>query len=87
MTDKIIEELFLNNWHGEEVTKSLNNMKKQLNKNLNDQKNGYSSGSTAFYIMVEGGFLKPSGKGKTGTLTELGQTFIDDYKKRGLDDR
>lgn len=82
MLDKLIEKLFLENWHGEETTKNLDSMKKQLNKNLNDQNNGYSSGSTAFYIMTQCGFLKPNKKGKTGTLTELGKMFIEDYKNK-----
>lgn len=81
MIDELIKKLFLENWHGAETTKSLANMKEQLNKNLNDQNEGYASGSTAFYIMVQGGFLSPNKKGKTGTLTELGKMFIEDYKK------
>lgn len=81
MIDKLIEKLFIDNWSGKETIKNLDNMKKQLYKNLSDQSNGYASGSTAFYIMVQGGFLKPNKKGKTGTLTELGKMFIEDYKK------
>jgi len=55
--DEYIKEAFLARWHGEVVTSSLDEMKKQLHKNLKDQTNGYWSGSSAYGIMVDYGFL------------------------------
>ena len=56
-------------------------MKAQLYKNLNDQLNGYWSGSTAYFIMTHGGFLKDSKKSTNKSLTALGELFIKDYEK------
>jgi hypothetical protein len=82
--NELIEKLFKENWHGKETTKSLDNMKAQLYKNLNDQLNGYWSGSTAYYIMTKGGFLvdskRPSKRKEKKQLTELGKMFMKEYE-------
>lgn len=80
--DKIIFELFTNNWVGETVTKDLDNMKKQLHKNLINQVDGYWSGSTAYHIMTKGGFLIDSKSGTKKELTELGKVFIKEYENK-----
>lgn len=79
--NKLIIKLFTENWNGEEVTKNIDTMKKQLFKNLDDQLNGYWSGSTAYYIMTKGGFLIDSKRGTKKELTVLGKLFIELYRK------
>lgn len=58
-------------------------MRKQLYKNLKDQLNGYLSGSSAYSIMVYGGFLVDSKSGTKKELTELGERFIKDFEENG----
>jgi ABC-type cobalamin/Fe3+-siderophores transport system ATPase subunit len=55
----------------------------QLNKNINDQIQGYWSGHSAYSIMVKGGFLINEKKGAKKELTELGKRFIKDFEFRG----
>lgn len=81
--DDLIEEMFIENWSGNSTLKNIDTMKAQLYKNLNDQLNGYWSGSTAYYIMVKGGFLvdskRPSKRKEKKELTKLGEKFMNDY--------
>jgi hypothetical protein len=79
--DYIIHKLFIENWSGNRVKENINTMKKQLYKNLNDQINGYWSGSTAYHIMTTGGFLIDAKSGINKELTELGKVFIRRYEK------
>ncbi len=81
MIDNIIKKMFEENWSGKSTIKSIDTMKKQLYKNLNDQLNGYWSGSTAYYIMTRGGFLIDAKRGTKKELTELGKIFMDEYNK------
>ena len=86
--DKIIFKLFSRNWHGDLSSSTIEAMRLQLRNNLQDQVNGYWSGSTAYYIMTKGGFLvdskrKPiesSGMCEGKKLTALGQMFMDSMK-------
>lgn len=82
--DSHIRELFKDRWCGEHVLSSLDNMKKQLIKTLTDQINGYWSGSTAYHLAVEGGFLidAKSTNGLRKELTPLGVEFIESYYAR-----
>jgi len=80
--DKIIFSLFSSCWVGDAVTKNIGTMRQQLHKNLLDQMKGYWSGSTAYHIMTEGGFLKDSKKGKCKELTTLGRIFIDNMEEK-----
>ena len=81
MINKIINKMFNENWNGESTTKDLESMKKQLNKNLNDQTEGYWSGSKAYYIMTKGGFLIDGKNSTKKKLTELGKIFMNNYKR------
>ena len=78
--DKIIQTLFWQYWVGESVTKSLDNMKAQLHKNLGDQVKGYWSGSGAYKIMTKGGFLMDAKSCTKKELTHFGRMFMDEYK-------
>ena len=88
--DKIIFKLFASRWTGDLCNSPVKDMRKQLQKNLKNQVDGYWSGHTAYHIMVDGGFLIDSkrenisgtnmAKGKK--LTLLGEMFM----KRMSDD-
>ena len=80
MINKIIEDMFNQNWTGKYTLSSIENMRKQLYKNLKDQINGYWSGSSAYSIMVNGGFLVDSKSGTKKQLTKLGEIFIEDFE-------
>lgn len=83
MINEIIEDMFNLCWHGEHTLSSIENMRKQLYKNLKDQLNGYWSGHSAYSIMVNGGFLINSKRGTKKELTELGKRFIKDFELEG----
>jgi len=74
--DQHIEKLFRARWCGENVLSSVDNMKAQLAKTLKDQLAGYWSGSTAYSIATQGGFLVDSKFGSTKKLTERGELFL-----------
>lgn len=76
--NEIIRELFEANWVGESTLSSIDNMRQQLAKNLQNQLDGYWSGSTAYHIMVKGGFLIDSKKGEKKELTKLGEKFMSE---------
>lgn len=80
--DILISKVFNKYWHGDDTLSSIENMRKQLHKNLTDQLNGYWSGSTAYAIMVHGGFLKDAKRGTNKELTELGKMFMEDYRSK-----
>ena len=82
--NEIIEDMFNLYWKGEHTLSSMDNMRKQLYKNLNDQKNGYWSGHSAYSIMVNGGFLINSKRGVKKDLTEFGKKFIKDYEENRI---
>jgi len=87
--DKIIYKLFSSRWSGDLNKSPVADMRKQLHKNLQNQIDGFWSGHTAYYIMVDGGFLVDSkrvrnepedGMCKGKKLTVLGQMFMDSMK-------
>ena len=81
MTDinKIIHKLFSDRWTKNLSEAPIEDMRKQLHKNLLDQTRGYWSGHTAYYIMIDGGFLTDAKSNTYKKLTELGQLFMDEY--------
>lgn len=81
MLDDIIIDMFNDNWSGKSTLNCVENMRKQLYKNLKDQINGYWSGSSAYSIMIYGGFLVNSKRGTKKELTMLGKMFINDFEK------
>ena len=82
--DKYIQKAFVTRWSGIYVLSSLENMKVQLYKSLKDQINGYWSGSTAYGIMIDYGFLIDAKheNGKPKKLTELGKIFIEEFDSK-----
>jgi len=76
-TDKIIYKLFSARWTSNLAEAPIEDMRKQLHKNLTDQVNGFWSGSTAYGIMVDGGFLIDGKSSTFKKLTVLGQMFMD----------
>ena len=88
--DKIIHKLFSTRWSSDLSNSPIEDMRAQLNKNLQNQIDGYWSGHTAYHIMVDGGFLVDSkriyvdGKCKGKKLTVLGQMFMESMKNEPL---
>lgn len=72
--DDLIAELF-KSWTGPE-SDNLELAKRQPHKNLQNQIDGYWSGSTAYWIMTHGGFLVDAHSGKPKKLTALGEIFM-----------
>lgn len=81
--DKIIYNLFDKYWCGESTLKSLDAMKKQLHKNLSNQMQAYWSGSTAYSIMVTGGFLVDGQTSTNKSLTSRGRVFMKAMQEKG----
>lgn len=87
-TDEIIKALFSSRWSGNLSAAPIEDMRKQLHKNLQNQIDGYWSGQTAYSIMVDGGFLVDSkreriedtGMAKGKRLTLLGEKFMGSMK-------
>ncbi len=82
--NKIIHQLFSSRWSGDLSKAPIEDMRKQLHKNLSNQIDGYWSGNAAYHIMIDGGFLidskrnrKPNGMAEGKKLTVRGQMFMD----------
>jgi len=78
--DKIILKLFQDRWTKNLSEAPIEDMRKQLHKNLLDQTRGYWSGHTAYHIMIDGGFLTDAKSNTYKKLTSLGAEFMDDYQ-------
>jgi hypothetical protein len=78
--DEHINKMFQRYWTGELVLSSLDNMKKQLKKNLTDQLNCYWSGHSAYQIMIDGDFLVDGKANTQKSLTPLGELFMAQNK-------
>ena len=80
--DGMIFELFTERWCGEAVTENIDTMRSQLHKSLRDQTAGYWSGHTAYWIMVDGGFLEDAKyvNRRPKILTDLGQKFMEEFR-------
>jgi hypothetical protein len=83
--NKIIQKLFSERWTKNLADAPIEAQREQLFKNLQNQIDGYSSGHTAYHIMVDGGFLVDSkrvriegtGMAKGKRLTILGKMFME----------
>lgn len=86
--DKIIHNLFSTRWSGDLNNAPIQEMKKQLYKNLKNQIDGFWTGHTAYHIMVDGGFLidakrqriKDTEMYEGKKLTELGVLFMESHE-------
>jgi len=87
--DKIIHQLFSIRWSGDLNKSPIEDMRKQLHKNMQNQIDGFWTGHTAYHIMVDGGFLidakrkriEDTGMCEGKKLTVLGQMFMDSMLK------
>lgn len=75
-TNEIINKLFRSRWTGNLNSAHIDEMREQLHKNLLDQTRGYWSGHTAYWIMIDGGFLIDAKRSTYKKLTELGKMFM-----------
>ena len=78
--DEEISQLFKKYWSGELQNGSIKDQVAQLRKTLKNQLEGFWSGSSAYSIVIEGGFLVDAKFGGGKTLTEKGKAFIDDTR-------
>jgi hypothetical protein len=86
--DKVIHHLFTTRWSGDLCNAPIEDMRKQLHKNLQNQIDGFWSGHTAYNIMVDGGFLidskrkyiEETNKCEGQKLTAFGELFMESYK-------
>ncbi len=73
--DQIICELFANHWVGSLMDAPIESKRSQLYKNIKDQLAGYWTGHTAYWMLVNGGFIVDGPRGKAKVLTVLGSMF------------
>ncbi len=77
--DLVIHGLFTNYWTGGLRTASIDKMRAQLYKNLKDQLAGYWTGHTAYWMLVNGGFIVDAPRGKK-VLTAFGSIFKNEME-------
>lgn len=86
--NKVIYHLFTTRWTDDLCNAPIEDMRKQLYKNLKDQVNGFWSGHSAYRIMIDGGFLvdaerkyiEETNKCEGKKLTAFGELFMESYK-------
>ncbi|HIF6161562.1 TPA: hypothetical protein ACX3IN_002519 [Vibrio parahaemolyticus] len=78
--DQVIHDLFSNNWTSDLRTAPIDKMRAQLYKNLKDQLAGYWTGHTAYWILVNGGFIVDGPKGTAKQLTRFGSMFKEEME-------
>ncbi len=83
--DQVIHELFSNNWTPDLRSASIGKMRAQLYKNLKDQLAGYWTGHTAYWILIEGGFIVDGPRGTAKQLTRFGSMFKEEMEKSSND--
>ena len=87
--NEIIKKMFSTRWSGSLSTGSIEDMRSQLHKDLQNQIDGFWTGHTAYHIMVDGGFLVDSKRIPIGDtnmckgkkLTALGELFMKSWSK------
>ncbi|QNE55626.1 hypothetical protein H5404_03075 [Vibrio parahaemolyticus] len=78
--DQVIHDLSSNNWTSDLRTAPIDKMRAQLYKNLKDQLAGYWTGHTAYWILVNGGFIVDGPKGTAKQLTRFGSMFKEEME-------
>ena len=73
----LISDMFKSFWHGTLRCAPFPAQLKELQKNLSDQVNGYWSGSSAYAIMISGGFLVDGKSCTEKKLTALGKMVMN----------
>lgn len=79
--DIYIGELFAKCWWGDLRFGDIDKQKTELYVGLQNQINGFWSGSSLYQIMVDGGFLKDGSSHTPKTLTQLGENFMKQYEE------
>ena len=80
LSDKYINSLFEGTRFGPDIDGCINKKRALIAKTLRNQVDGYWSGSTAYHIAVNGGFLKDAKSGEQKELTILGTAFMTEFK-------
>ncbi|HCH4059551.1 hypothetical protein V3H40_10800 [Vibrio parahaemolyticus] len=78
--DQVIHELFSTYWVGSLSYGPIKSQRSQLYKNLKDQLAGYWTGHTAYWILVNGGFIVDGPKGTAKQLTRFGSMFKEEME-------
>ncbi|ETZ11011.1 hypothetical protein ACRW9P_22560 [Vibrio parahaemolyticus] len=73
--DQVIHELFSSCWVGSLSYGPIKSQRAQLYKNLKNQLDGYWTGHTAYWMLVEGGFIVDGPTGTAKQLTRFGSMF------------
>lgn len=84
--NQVIDKLFAERWCGALSSAPIGQKRAQLFKTLKNQMDGYWSGSTAYGIAVDGGFLIDAKSGVSKKLTAMGQVFMDSFKEQTKED-
>ncbi|MDE1351833.1 hypothetical protein L9W80_16935 [Vibrio aestuarianus] len=83
--DQVIHELFSTHWIGSLSYGPIKGQRSQLYKNLKDQLKGCWTGHTAYWMLVNGGFIVDGPRGKAKTLTVLGSMFKKEMDVMGAE--
>ncbi|MEF1187766.1 hypothetical protein QTO04_00470 [Vibrio parahaemolyticus] len=78
--DQVIHELFSSRWVGSLSYGPIKSQRAQLYKNLKNQLDGYWTGHTAYWMLVEGGFIVDGPKGTAKQLTRFGSMFKEEME-------
>ena len=76
VTDDFINELFEGTNFGAPINGSIKMKRALIKKTLQNQMDAYWSGSTAYGIVVYGGFLRDGKSSTHKKLTKLGEDFM-----------
>lgn len=79
-SDEFIDGLFENTDFGTQINASTDLKRELIGETLQNQIDGYWSGSTAYSIVVNAGFLIDSKSGSEKKLTALGEEFMKGMK-------
>ncbi len=83
IADEYISDLFKGTRFGATIDNSVKEQRKYLQKSIQQQMEGYWSGSTMYSIMVHGGFIVDSKKGTHKKTTALGDLLMNDGVNNG----
>ena len=76
ISDEDIKELFTGTNFGTDINGDVNKQRKLLAKTIRSQTGGLWSGSTAYGIVIHGGFIQDAKSGQPKKLTALGNSFM-----------
>lgn len=82
--NSFINEIFYGTDFGDEINKSVKEKKRLIAVSLDKQLDGYWSGHTIYWILVNGGFLKDAKSTDKKELTAFGNYFMADFDNRSI---